>query len=203
MSVSLRLTRIGKKKQPHYRIVAVDKRKARDGKYIEKLGIFNPLKTSDNLVVNKDLVFKWFRVGAQPTQTVKQIFSKQGLLKEWVELNRTSATDSTKKKKIRKSRHRPMKEKLKLRLELEKKQVQTDQYTAKKRKEQLAKEKEASEKKANEQQTNEQQAKQPEKTSDETSKPTETTTPAAEIESKEKPAPSTPNPTSASPEAKP
>ncbi len=83
MAVSLRLTRMGSKKKPFYRVVAVDSRVKRDGKYIEKIGTYNPLNGEQNL--NKEIALKWLNNGAQPTRTVKNLFSKDGIMKEFHE----------------------------------------------------------------------------------------------------------------------
>ncbi len=83
MSVKLRLTRKGKRKQPFYRIVAVDSRAPRDGKYIEKVGHYNPLPDPAEVLINEERVFYWLNNGAQPSDTVKNILSKQGTLLKW------------------------------------------------------------------------------------------------------------------------
>lgn len=80
--VKLRLKRMGKKGHPFYRIVAADSRSPRDGRFIEIIGTYDPMKESDNVVLNKDAAKKWIKNGAQPTDTVRSILSKQGVLKE-------------------------------------------------------------------------------------------------------------------------
>ncbi|QVK09002.1 30S ribosomal protein S16 [Mycoplasma mycoides] len=77
--VKLRLKRIGKKQAPFYRIVAADSRINRNGQYIELVGTFNPLK--DEVKIDKELTLKWLNNGAQPTDTVRTLLSKQGILK--------------------------------------------------------------------------------------------------------------------------
>lgn len=84
--VKLRLKRIGKKQAPFYRIVAADSRVNRDGKYIELVGTFDPLK--DEVKIDKALVIKWLENGAQPTDTVRDLFSQTGVMKEYHELRR-------------------------------------------------------------------------------------------------------------------
>jgi small subunit ribosomal protein S16 len=74
--VKIRLKRIGAKKAPHYRIVAVDSRIRRDGKPIEELGYYNP-RTKD-LQLNKEAVEKWMKNGAQPSETVASLIRKAG-----------------------------------------------------------------------------------------------------------------------------
>lgn len=83
MPVTIRLRRMGKKKQPFYRIVAVDSRGRRDGKYIDKIGHYNPLTDPAEVVINEEKALLWLNQGAQPSDTVKSIFRKQGLLLKW------------------------------------------------------------------------------------------------------------------------
>ncbi|MCL8211099.1 30S ribosomal protein S16 [Mesoplasma sp. JKS002658] len=78
--VKLRLKRIGKKQVPFYRIVAADSRVNRNGKYIELIGTFDPLK--DDVKIDKELALKWLQNGAQPTDTVRSLFSKEGIMTE-------------------------------------------------------------------------------------------------------------------------
>ena len=82
MSVRIRLSRGGSKKRPYYHIVAADQRAPRDGRYIEKLGSYNPLLPQDNenrLVVDKEKVAAWLSKGAQPTERLQKLFSNLGL----------------------------------------------------------------------------------------------------------------------------
>ena len=80
MAVKLRLTRMGAKKAPFYRVVATDSRKARDGQYIEQIGIYDPTKEPAVVQINAELAKKWIANGAQPTETVRDILKKQGIL---------------------------------------------------------------------------------------------------------------------------
>lgn len=80
MAVKLRLTRMGAKKAPFYRIVAVDSRKARDGQYLEQIGYYNPAKEPVELKINAEIAKKWLAVGAQPTDTVRDLFYKAGII---------------------------------------------------------------------------------------------------------------------------
>ncbi len=118
MSVSLRFTRMGKKKFPFYRLVAVDSRKARDGAYLEKLGHFDPMvKDSEKQVVlNIKRILHWLKVGAQPSKTVSDIFHKNGILKTFHDEKLTEKKASKPKKKRKKQTH-AMAEKLKSREE--------------------------------------------------------------------------------------
>jgi len=78
--VKIRLTRLGAKKNPFYRIVVMDNRKARDGQYIEQIGTYEPKSVPAKINIDKDLAEKWLKVGAQPTDTVKTLLHEQGLL---------------------------------------------------------------------------------------------------------------------------
>ncbi len=82
MAVKLRLKRMGAKKQPFYRIVAADSRFPRDGRFIETVGTYNPLKTPAEINIDKEVAKKWLNNGATPTDTVRSLLSKSGLLAE-------------------------------------------------------------------------------------------------------------------------
>ena len=79
MAVKIRLTRIGRHKDPFYRIVAADSRFARDGRYIEQIGYFDPEKGVEHAVIDEELALKWLDKGAQPSDTVKAIFNRKGI----------------------------------------------------------------------------------------------------------------------------
>mgnify|MGYP000398199025 FL=1 len=82
MAVKLRLTRMGAKKAPFYRIVATDARRSRDGQYLELIGTYAP--TNDGKVtINEELALKWLKNGAIPTDTVKSILSKNGVMSKF------------------------------------------------------------------------------------------------------------------------
>ena len=76
MSVKIRMTRMGKKKKPFYRIVAADIEAPRDGKFLEVLGTYDPLKDPVEIKVNQDKVDKWLGLGAIPSTTVKSLLAK-------------------------------------------------------------------------------------------------------------------------------
>ncbi|ODN31373.1 30S ribosomal protein S16 [Fervidobacterium thailandense] len=80
--VRIRLTRMGKKKQPFYRIVVVDQKKKRDGAYIESLGYYNPLKEPYEVKVDIDRAVEWMLKGAQPSETVAKLLGKLGLFEK-------------------------------------------------------------------------------------------------------------------------
>lgn len=79
MAVKLRLLRMGAKKKPFYRIVAADSRTKRDGKYIELIGTYNPVKEPAEIKINEEVALKWLGEGAIPTDTVKSLFRTQGI----------------------------------------------------------------------------------------------------------------------------
>ena len=96
MAVKIRLTRLGDKKSPFYRVVVTDSRKARDGAYIENIGTYNPLKNPAEIKVDVELAKKWLSNGAQPTETVKSILQTAGALE--VKGNSPTKTNNKKKK---------------------------------------------------------------------------------------------------------
>ena len=83
MAVKLRLKRMGAKKQPFYRIVAADSRSPRDGRFIEVIGTYNPLLNPAETKINEEVAMKWLKNGATPTDTVKNIFSKAGIMSKF------------------------------------------------------------------------------------------------------------------------
>jgi small subunit ribosomal protein S16 len=78
MAVKLRLMRMGKKKQPMYRIVAADSRSPRDGRFIEILGTYEPRNEPSKVVIDRDKVDRWLRDGAKPTETVARLLAQDG-----------------------------------------------------------------------------------------------------------------------------
>lgn len=83
MAVKLRLTRMGAKKRPVYRIVASDSRVKRDGEYIELVGTYNPI--ANEVKINEEVAMKWLKQGAQPSDTVRSLLSKNGTMKKFAE----------------------------------------------------------------------------------------------------------------------
>ena len=75
MSVKIRMRRMGSKRKPFYRIVVADSRMPRDGRFIEEVGYYNPLTNSE-----EDKIFEWLEKGAQPSDTVRSLLSKAGLM---------------------------------------------------------------------------------------------------------------------------
>ena len=78
--VKIRLTRIGKKKAPAYRVVVADGRYPRDGRFIEELGYYNPMVDPIEVKIDADKAKKWLANGAQPTETVKALLKKSEIL---------------------------------------------------------------------------------------------------------------------------
>ena len=76
MAVVLRMTRRGAKKKPFYRIVAADSRSPRDGKFLEMLGTYDPLKSENNLKIDFEKVASWIKKGAKPSETVASLLKK-------------------------------------------------------------------------------------------------------------------------------
>ena len=80
MAVKIRLRRMGAKKAPFYRVVVADSRYPRDGRFIEEIGTYNPLTDPATVKIDADLAKKWIGNGAQPTDTVKALLKKQGII---------------------------------------------------------------------------------------------------------------------------
>ena len=79
MAVKLRLKRMGSKKRPFYRIVAADSRSPRDGRFIETVGTYHPIYENNNITLDEEKILKWLKNGALPTDTVKNILTKNGV----------------------------------------------------------------------------------------------------------------------------
>ena len=80
MAVKIRLRRMGAKKNPFYRIVVADSRYPRDGRFIEEIGTYDPLKTPADVKIDADKAKQWIANSAQPTDTVKDILKKSGVI---------------------------------------------------------------------------------------------------------------------------
>ncbi len=81
MAVKLRLTRMGAKKAPFYRIVAIDERKARDAQCLDNLGYYDPTKSPEVIKIDSEKATKWLANGAQPTETVRTLLRRQEIIK--------------------------------------------------------------------------------------------------------------------------
>ena len=97
MAVKMRLTRLGDKKSPFYRIVVTDSRNARDGAYIDKVGHYNPITKPAEIVIDVEKAKDWIAKGVQPTETVRSILIEKGVIEKPTKL-------SPAKTKVRKSK---------------------------------------------------------------------------------------------------
>lgn len=84
MSVKIRLTRIGRHKDAIYRIVVADSRFARDGRYVEQIGFYDPAKPEEAADINVELALKWLQKGAQPSDSIRTLFTKKGIMEKYV-----------------------------------------------------------------------------------------------------------------------
>lgn len=89
MAVKLRLRRMGAKKRPFYRIVAADSRAPRDGRFIEEVGYYNPIETPAVVKIDEEKALSWLSKGAIPTDTVRDLLSRQGVMKKFHESKMT------------------------------------------------------------------------------------------------------------------
>lgn len=89
MAVKIRLKRMGAKKSPFYRVVVADSRSPRDGRFIEALGHYDSTTQPAVIKIDEEKAIEWLQKGAQPTDTVKDLFSKAGIMKKWDELKRS------------------------------------------------------------------------------------------------------------------
>lgn len=80
MAVKIRLKRLGAKKKPFYRVVVADSRAPRDGKFIEEIGTYDPMKNPAEIVIDGEKAKKWLGNGAQPTDTVRSLLKKTGIV---------------------------------------------------------------------------------------------------------------------------
>ena len=85
MAVKIRLKRMGSKRNPFYRIVVADSRSPRDGRFIETVGTYNPVVNPAEVKVDEEAVLKWLADGAQPSDTIRNILSKEGIMKKFHE----------------------------------------------------------------------------------------------------------------------
>jgi len=122
LPVKLRLRRMGKKKQPVYKVVAADSRSPRDGKFLEDVGLYNPLTKPHTVDLKEDRVYYWLDKGAQPTDTVKSLLKQKGItlkrelkrkglneeqinseMENWQKIREAKAASKSSKKKSKKS----------------------------------------------------------------------------------------------------
>lgn len=79
MAVKIRMTRMGAKKKPFYRLVVADSRAPRDGKFIDIIGYYNPVSEPVQIKIDEEKASQWLKTGAQPTDTVKALLKKHGI----------------------------------------------------------------------------------------------------------------------------
>lgn len=96
MSVKIRLTRIGRHKDPFYRIVVADSRSSRDGKYIEQIGTYDPANGVEKADINEELALKWLNNGANPSDSVRAMFSSKGIMTKFAEGKSKKTTKGSK-----------------------------------------------------------------------------------------------------------
>jgi len=83
MAVKIRLKRLGAKRSPFYRIVVADSRSPRDGRIIEEVGTYNPVADPALVNIDEERALKWLQDGAKPSDTVRNLFSKQGIMEKY------------------------------------------------------------------------------------------------------------------------
>ena len=93
--VRIRLLRTGKRKQPSYRVVVADQRKARDGRFVEILGHYNPLTEPSSITIDEERALHWLGVGAQPSESAMALLKRQGI---WQKFKATKPQKPAKKK---------------------------------------------------------------------------------------------------------
>lgn len=128
--VKIRLSRFGRKQQPHYRIIVIDERKATNSNYIEKVGIYDP-KTK-NVIINKEIALKWLRNGAHPSLTVKKLLSKENIIAEFTDEKQKNMAKKNLKKinlKVKKSDIKTIGKKRQKRLDAKKRRAEMHKKT--------------------------------------------------------------------------
>ena len=90
MSVKIRLTRIGRHKDAIYRIVVADSRFARDGRYVEQIGYYDPAKPIEAAEVNVESALKWLNSGAIPSESIRTLFTKKGIMEQYAKSKKGS-----------------------------------------------------------------------------------------------------------------
>lgn len=137
MPTSIRLTRMGRKQAPFYRIVVCDSRTRRDGDYIESLGYYNPMPDAYELTVDHQKAVDWLAKGAQPTDTARSLLRNEGVLYRW-HLKKTGAAEEEIESKVEEYRARRAKEadaiKAKSKAELEAWHKEKEKVAAEKKK---------------------------------------------------------------------
>lgn len=85
MSVKIRLTRVGRHGDAIYRIVVADSRAARDGRYIEQIGFYNPSNGEESATINEEAAIKWLKNGATPSDSIRALFNRKGIMAKFAE----------------------------------------------------------------------------------------------------------------------
>lgn len=101
MAVRIRLFRMGRKKRPFYRIVVMDSRVRRDGRYLDKVGYYNPITKPATVQIDKEKVLDWLKKGAEPSKTVFNLLQKEGIALEW-HLIRNKVSEETRNIELQK-----------------------------------------------------------------------------------------------------
>jgi len=112
LAITIRLRRMGAKKRPMYRFVAIDSRRAREGRFVDMLGHYNPIVKPATVSIDEEKVFHWLKEGATPSDTVHTLFSQIGVNEKWELLKQgkdasgveIKSTISERKKKSRKAK---------------------------------------------------------------------------------------------------
>ncbi|MBB6452950.1 small subunit ribosomal protein S16 [Salirhabdus euzebyi] len=86
MAVKIRLKRMGSKRKPFYRVVVADSRSPRDGRFIDQIGTYNPVIEPANVQLDEEKALDWMSKGAKPSDTVRNLFSEQGIMKKFHDL---------------------------------------------------------------------------------------------------------------------
>jgi len=94
MAVKIRLKRTGMKKAPSYRVVVADARSPRDGRIIENIGWYNPRVEPSAININEEKALSWLKNGAQPTESVVSLFKRSGIMEQFVQMKKASATSA-------------------------------------------------------------------------------------------------------------
>lgn len=98
MAVKIRLKRMGAKKRPFYRIVVADSRSPRDGRFIEVVGTYNPIPEKAEITLKEESIMNWLSKGAIPTDTVRSILSKNGIMEKFAKTKKKKAPKKSTKK---------------------------------------------------------------------------------------------------------
>ena len=107
MAVKLRLKRMGAKQRPFYRIVAADSRSPRDGRFIETVGTYDPIKKPAIITIDEEKVMKWLNNGAEPTDTVRSIFKKEGIMAKFAASKVKASKPKVKKEETKETVAKP------------------------------------------------------------------------------------------------